>query len=433
MADQQPDIGSRPFKIIIIDDDQNIATAIRLVIRAKYPIFKVDTAADGIDGWDMISAQDKSYDLIISDWNMPRLSGEYLLQKVRRDEKVMNTPFLMLTVRRDSESVVYAVRTGVTDYVVKPFDKNLLLDKVEKLLRTHLTSAAAERKEDPPKPEVLSGQTLLERILNIIEKGDIDLPAMPQVIFKIEEKLKEPEATIDTLSSIISLDVGISAKLIGVANSIYYRGISECDIVEDAIMRLGMQETRELVHIISNRALYAMKDSRFEDIIEQIYLHAIACGSACRSIAIHLKLPDPNNYFSFGLLHDIGKVVVFHVLSLLTKDKASIDKAALLKVADRIHTKAGEMVLIRWGFPQMYAFTALNHEDISSFTKPAPELAVVYLGNIFARKIGFATGMDTGEDMEHIAGLYLQPIKKAFFDATAVEIRAYVEKVRNLI
>ena len=80
------------------------------------------------EAWDALQAHD--YDLVIADWNMPRRTGAQLLADVRGAARGAEVPLVMLTARSDRDSIVEAARAGVTDYIVKPFGKQTLIEKI---------------------------------------------------------------------------------------------------------------------------------------------------------------------------------------------------------------------------------------------------------------------------------------------------------------
>ena len=72
--------------------------------------------------------------LVICDWNMPNLSGLEVLRQIRADERFKELPFLMLTAEAYRENIVEAVKSGVTDYMIKPFTAEILMKKIEAVL-----------------------------------------------------------------------------------------------------------------------------------------------------------------------------------------------------------------------------------------------------------------------------------------------------------
>jgi len=96
----------------------------------------ITEADDGIPAWELIinaQAMGKPFGLVLSDWNMPGMNGLDLLKKVRADEKVKKTPFLMITAEGEQGNVLIAVKAGVSNFVVKPFSQQVLEEKIKKI------------------------------------------------------------------------------------------------------------------------------------------------------------------------------------------------------------------------------------------------------------------------------------------------------------
>ena len=72
-------------------------------------------------------------EFIISDWNMPVMTGIDLLKTCRGDDKFKSIPFLMVTAERDQAQIIEAAKLGVSDYIIKPFSSTTLLEKIEKI------------------------------------------------------------------------------------------------------------------------------------------------------------------------------------------------------------------------------------------------------------------------------------------------------------
>ena len=90
-------------------------------------------ADDGTSAWEILQGQ--TIDLIISDWNMPKMTGLELLKKVRASDQYKRTPFLMVTAEAQKQNIIEAVQAGVSNYVVKPFTAEAISDKLEKILK----------------------------------------------------------------------------------------------------------------------------------------------------------------------------------------------------------------------------------------------------------------------------------------------------------
>jgi two-component system chemotaxis response regulator CheY len=116
------------ISVLIVDDQQTIRSLVRSGLQQLgFKEFK--DAADGEDGLRAILTQ--SVQLVISDYNMPKLDGLGLLRAIRSHPPIRTTPFIMLTGRADKELVARAVQFGVNNYLVKPFTVATLKEKLE--------------------------------------------------------------------------------------------------------------------------------------------------------------------------------------------------------------------------------------------------------------------------------------------------------------
>ena len=114
--------------ILVVDDYQTMVRIIRNLLK-QIGYENVDDAANGEDALRKI--REKSYGLIISDWNMEPMTGFQLLQKVREMRGVSSIPFIMVTAESKTDNVVAARRAGVSHYIVKPFNAATLKAKID--------------------------------------------------------------------------------------------------------------------------------------------------------------------------------------------------------------------------------------------------------------------------------------------------------------
>lgn len=120
------------IKIMIVDD---FATMRRIVknILMQLGFKNFLEADDGSTAWDIL--QKEEVNLIVSDWNMPKMTGIELLKKVRADDRFTNLPFLMVTAEAQKENIIEAIKARVSNYIVKPFTPETLSEKIEKIFQ----------------------------------------------------------------------------------------------------------------------------------------------------------------------------------------------------------------------------------------------------------------------------------------------------------
>jgi two-component system, chemotaxis family, chemotaxis protein CheY len=114
--------------ILVVDDYQTMVRIIRNLLK-QIGFENVDDAANGEEALRKI--REKSYGLIISDWNMEPMTGFQLLQKVREMRGASDIPFIMVTAESKTDNVVAARRAGVSHYIVKPFNAATLKAKID--------------------------------------------------------------------------------------------------------------------------------------------------------------------------------------------------------------------------------------------------------------------------------------------------------------
>lgn len=119
------------LKILVVDDFPTMRKIVRQVLR-QLGYNDVQEAEDG-EAALRILREKPDIQFVISDWNMPNITGIELLKSVRSDPALKGLPFLMVTAEADKENIVEAVKSGVSSYIVKPFNAATLREKIEKI------------------------------------------------------------------------------------------------------------------------------------------------------------------------------------------------------------------------------------------------------------------------------------------------------------
>jgi len=121
---------NKDMKILVVDDFSTMRRIIKNLLR-DLGFSNTDEADDGNSALPML--QTGKYDFLVTDWNMPGMTGIELLQHVRSDENLKSLPVLMVTAEAKRDQIVAAAQAGVNGYVVKPFTAAVLKEKIEKI------------------------------------------------------------------------------------------------------------------------------------------------------------------------------------------------------------------------------------------------------------------------------------------------------------
>lgn len=119
------------FTVLTVDDARLIRRNVANLL-GELDVSRVLEAGNGREAIAIL--RQHRVDLIISDWTMPEMNGQELLEWVRANEDTQKTPFIMLTAEGDQERVIAALKAGVTNYIIKPFTSETLYKKIRQFL-----------------------------------------------------------------------------------------------------------------------------------------------------------------------------------------------------------------------------------------------------------------------------------------------------------
>lgn len=121
------------LKILVVDDSSTMRRILRMSL-ARCGYSDVEEAGDGNEG--LALCQTKSFDLIMTDWNMPNMDGLQMILQLRAMPAYANVPIVMVTTEGAKDDVIEALTRGATSYIVKPFTPETLKEKLQEVMKT---------------------------------------------------------------------------------------------------------------------------------------------------------------------------------------------------------------------------------------------------------------------------------------------------------
>ena len=125
---------SQNMKFLVVDDFSTMRRIIRNLLK-ELGFTNVDEAEDGVAALAKLKGGD--FEFVVSDWNMPNMTGIELLRAIRADANLKHLPVLMVTAEAKKENIIEAAQAGASGYVVKPFTAATLDEKLGKILQKH--------------------------------------------------------------------------------------------------------------------------------------------------------------------------------------------------------------------------------------------------------------------------------------------------------
>ena len=126
-------VDPKNMKFLVVDDFSTMRRIVRNLLK-ELGFTNVDEAEDGVNALQKLRTE--SFDFVISDWNMPKMTGIELLRQVRADAALRHLPVLMITAEAKKENIIEAAQAGASGYIVKPFTAATLDEKLNKIFQT---------------------------------------------------------------------------------------------------------------------------------------------------------------------------------------------------------------------------------------------------------------------------------------------------------
>ena len=290
---------------------------------------------------------------------------------------------------------------------------------------------ASSPKTKPPETKA----SIIEEIILRFKGGEINLPSLPQINIKFRE-MANKGANLQEIGDLLKQDAAIASKLIGVANSVYYRGVVESKTLGQAISRLGLNTTRQYVEAITNRSLYTTANKKFVEFVEKLWEHSLSCAYASQIVSKVLRLNLPDDAFTTGLLHDIGKLVLIQIVGELeTKGQLGeeVDRGELFNTLDTHHGKFGAVLLKRWEFSSGYVQIAMYHENLEGADPISKNLFIVHFANLLVKSMGYDQGQQAEIDVEDAESTRSLELDSTMIGKIKDQVKGRMEEMRGIL
>jgi len=251
-----------------------------------------------------------------------------------------------------------------------------------------------------------SGSNIVKDVRVGIDRTEIRLPEVPSIIFELNEMIAAPLVSASDIAKIVKKSPSLASILLRIVNSAFYGFPSKIDDISRAVTLIGTKE-------ISGLALGICTMSIFKDIPQQIIdvgafmRHSLACGIISRILAARKNVPQTEQLFVSGLLHDIGRLIVYKYFPVQARTllhTAGTQCQPLYDIEAGLlgcrHTDIAQHLMKRWNLPFSLENNIFYHHNPSSAQNP-DKATIVHLADLIANGLGlgssgekFAAGFD---------------------------------------
>lgn len=209
-------------------------------------------------------------------------------------------------------------------------------------------------------PEQLQNNLFLKRFLQHFKQGKLTVPSLPDVSLKLRAAVQQ-EIGIQEAVKIINLDSIIASKLIQLVNSPLYRGVNPISSCLDAVSRLGLTTTKNLVTSISMQNIFNSSNKQLNDKMHLLWKQSIHVSSISHTLASITKIVNPDEALLAGLIHNIGSLPIIIFADTLSTDDYTDNE--LNQTIFALQGLLGNIILEKWKFPDLLRQIPVHAEN----------------------------------------------------------------------
>jgi HD-like signal output (HDOD) protein/ActR/RegA family two-component response regulator len=380
-------------RILFVEDNPILLQAYAMMLGCD-DIWDVSTAADAQKA--LVRMEEGPFDVIVSDMNMPGMSGADLIKEVRI--KYPRTSRIIISGISDQQEVANCLGT-THQFLAKPFNAQVLKATLARL--GGLDSYLHDEKL----------RALVGRVGS--------LPSFPSIYLRIMEELDKDDPSVESISAIIGKDPGMTAKMLQIVNSVAF-GLTR-QVVEpfEAVQQIGLGSVRSLV--LSAHIFSCFEPKQIEGFsMEGLWSHSMRAGRITRLI-MQLQDAEPADVEEAaiaGMMHDIGRLMLanslpdqFQKAARLAVEKKVTLHEAEMQVFGATHAGAAAYLLGLWGLPAaIVEAVAFHHTPGKSDLRVFSPLTAVHAADVLEHELSESHPPGSPEllDMDYLRSIGMQ-------------------------
>ncbi|MEM9398828.1 MAG: HDOD domain-containing protein [Verrucomicrobiota bacterium] len=264
-----------------------------------------------------------------------------------------------------------------------------------------------------------------------LEKLATTVPSLPEVVTVLDRELKKLDCSPQSVETIINKDSSLTARLLKIANSAFYGFATRIDTISQALTMIGLAQLRDLV--ISASVIQLFEGINIPNFsMQSFWKHSVATGICARRIAIRRGEKNIEPYFVSGLLHDIGRLVLFKNLSAKSDQAIKLTEAKQIGISEAemeifkfSHADLAGRIMKNWKLPARIYEVVQNHHAPTSHSGFYHETIYLHVADLIVNLMEIGNSAE-GPFAPHV------PENVVLFNDTDFELRQLMEEVDQL-
>lgn len=241
-----------------------------------------------------------------------------------------------------------------------------------------------------------AGGALLERVQEAYRRGELKLPAMPEVAVRVQQQAEDPHSDVGDLVRTVQADPVTSGRIIQAANGPMYRADRPISTLKDAVGRLGFRTTAVLARSVALRGTFRARVPGIRERMQTLWQDTARTSALCHALARRLPEFNADTALLAGLVHDVGIIPILYY----AEEMGITADAELEDCITELRAPIGLLVLQRWGMDATFGAVVNESHDWRRDTEASPDYCDIVL---MARILRHATPED--EALEELEAL----------------------------
>jgi len=226
-------------------------------------------------------------------------------------------------------------------------------------------------------------------------EGAVAVASPPLIYERLVRVINDPRSGSGDVARVIGEDQGLTARLLRTVNSAFYSFPRPIDTVTQAVTVVGTRQVRDLALATSVMTMFDEVPPELID-MQSFWHHSLACGTFARVLAGHRREDNVERYFVAGLLHDIGRLIIFlnaGARAYEAMDRARETRQPLFTCESEVlgcdHAQVGDALLEKWNFRGAFRDAVLNHHRPHAASKFPAETAAVHVADVVSNALSW--------------------------------------------
>ncbi len=267
------------------------------------------------------------------------------------------------------------------------------------------------------------------------------VPSIPSVVVKLRKFLRDPDVSFDELAKVIEYDPGLTVNLLQLANSAYFGWSGQIKTVKEAITRLGTNRIFQMVLCMSVAPMVRKPIKGYDMESNGLWKHSIATAICSEQLAVIKNVPDSEEAFTAGLLHDMGKILLGTFVEIddePIKDLVNSEGLSFNQAERRIlgidHAEAAAELLQYWKLPESVVAAARWHHNPEGAPKKNRSIvALIHVADILCIRMGWGIGTDGPLYCLDEAAQERLGVNSLVEDEVTAKVGAAIDELKNIL